>query len=355
MVKLTVTSDLHGEEAKYLALVEHANQSDTNAVVVNGDFLDELDQERGFKYQESMSKIKFKYISDKERFDEAIKLAHIVQRIEANITQLGSKEKLAELVISNNKLDDKIKEELLLAVQNHESNKSRLEKLSKDIEEQEGDNLEKGEKESIKSFQEQTRKDIKSIDDILAGSQKPVYGVAGNHDPALVYEMKNVRFLERTKTVNIKGLRIAGNPSTYELPMGLPQELYSHLDRHGAMSDKDAEAVLLEKKIEELESYQRLKDEEIDVLCLHKGVGNKMTSEKSGYDPVAYRLVKEKRIPFILCGHFHSGLIARANDILGIRSGPDTVYEVDINPETKQVNYIDIYKFVRIGQEKKAA
>lgn len=354
MTKLFVASDLHGELEKYEALVSHTNSSDIDAVVINGDFVNKTDPETGYDFVRVIGERRFKYVSNKERIQEFAQLSQIVSTIESNLQELdGDKEKLARLIVQGDRLEDKVKVVLLDALENHDENISKLEILGPEVEKEEAENIQRGLLEAVKYIEDK----VKSVDEVLGKSKKPVYGVAGNHDPNFVYEiMKHVKFLDKTGSVDIKGVKIAGNPSTSEFLRGFEglEQLYDHLYNYPGVKDENVSEFLKENPVDNTDLYQRLKDEPIDVLFLHKGVGDKMAPGQNGYDPVAYKLVKEKRVP-VFCGHFHDSLISNVNDILGIRSGPDIAYEVDIDAESKRINYIDVYRFVKIGDVAQAA
>lgn len=355
MVRFVVMSDPHEVDGRFGALVDYVNDSSKNidAVFINGDFLNEhFEDEQGRKstgYIGFLKERKFDYVNQ-EKLAKVRQLGHVVSIVENLLRESGGdKAKLAEEVVSMDKLEDKFKDTFLENIKNHENNISNFNKLNKEMEIEEKDNVKRGIKDGPRKLVQYMKDRIKVIDKKLAESNVPVYGVAGNNDPGLIYkEMKSVHFLEKEGSININGLRIAGNPSTWEMPKGLEAlvEFYDHLDNsENHVKDENVESYLREKGVENIPVTKRLKDEKIDVLFLHKGVGGKMVNGND-YDPAAYKLVKDKN-PITFCGHYHSSLITYVNGKLGIRSSPDIVYDVEIDPRTKKISWVDVLRVVK--------
>lgn len=296
-MKIVHCTDPHTDLRKFQAVVNHANSSDANAVLITGDLTDKDSEAYETVYpqffQRALVKNGRKFVS---RLDEAKK----------------------------------------------EGNKKKLEAILKEL-----DNSPEGEaieKEAQKDFRAYQISEMQAIDKILAGLNKPAYAVTGNHDPDFTYKiMENVHFLDKEGSVEIGGIRFAGTPSTYEPVKNISYLDYSHLGDYVVEGDG--------RKVEDSPEYNRLKGESIDVLATHCGLADRL--ERDTYrdkkpDQVMYKLIRDKGVKLNLSGHFHEQLIKKVDDILQLNPGSERVYEIDMDKKDGKVivNEVVVYKYV---------
>lgn len=206
---------------------------------------------------------------------------------------------------------------------------------------------------TLEDILKKSEQDFKKIDNVLAGINADIYGVAGNHDPANIYGvMQNIIFVERQEEpIDFHGLKIAGAVNSYEQIVGLPEELFPHLGIDPSTSQ--AKQKIAEIGAEEFYSrnpeYQRLKGKKIDVLLMHKGVGSLAVEGdvNADYGAGIARIVQEAKPKIILCGHLQKvGWKTEENGFQGIRSSEKKFYILHIDESAKRIRKIVPYEFV---------
>lgn len=306
MVKILHATDVHTDLKKYEAIVNHANNSKVDAVLITGDLTDK----------------------DSEAYETAY--PQFVQRA---------------LVKNGGKFVSRLEEA------EKAGDRKKLEEIVKELENSPEDKIIK--KEAQDMFRAYQISEMQAIDKILAGLNKPAYAVTGNHDPDFTYKiMENVHFLDKEGSKDIGGIRFAGTPSTYEPVKNISYLDYSHLGDY---------VIEGEGKVEDSPEYNRLKDENIDVLATHCGLADRLerdTYKNKKPDQVMYRLMKTKSVKLNLSGHFHEELIKRVDDILQLNPGSERVYEIDMYKDKKAgkviVNEVVVYEYVldKVGTSK---
>lgn len=186
--------------------------------------------------------------------------------------------------------------------------------------------------------------------------------IPGNHDYKEIYDEVEGKFLNK-ESAEIKGIKFAGGLNTYEVARGVDSEylvdmkddisidqVAHHLQEKGLIKEGMSETELqnvfgkaLETFGKQTEIYERLKDQEIDYLVTHKGPMGELTNNNpSGVGTT--NLIKEKGCNN-LCGHFHKETISKIENSTGFRAGPNQFYTIDVNEDSKKINYVDVYEY----------
>lgn len=347
MVKILHATDVHTDLKKYEAIVNHANSSDVDAVLITGDLTDKDSEAYHSVYAQLMGK-SIKASAGKEVLDIAKKQTELAKRVMPLVglmQQTGARPEDLEGLIEGLDADKDKKTRLKADAKDIKINAEKLQKLGEEFKKSlEADpNYAKINSEVITEFRKYQTSEIKSVNEVLVKSKKPVYAVTGNHDPNFISELMDIHFLDKDGSADIKGIRFAGTPSTYEMPKGIPQEDYSHLEDYVVEGEG--------KKVEGSREYNRLKDEKIDVLATHGGLADRL--ERDNYkhkkpDQVMYKLMKDKEVKLNLSGHFHEELIKKVDNILQLNPGTERVYEIEMEKKDKgvYVNKVTVYKYV---------
>jgi Icc-related predicted phosphoesterase len=321
-MKLLHATDIHTEITKYEAIVNHANSSDVDAVLVTGDFVDKDSQAFPQAFAISLNKALEQYAGPELK--GAINELNFTVEKAQKMEQAGATREDLESLISEAK-------NIQLKIGELEKNDPNVEKIH-DV--------------ALEGFRGYQTAEAKAVDQVLGKSSKPVYGVTGNHDPVWLYQaMDNVHFLDKEGSVEIKGIKFAGTPSTYESVRGIPMDDYSHL------GDYVVEA--MGGTVESSPEYNRLKNEDFDVLATHAGVADRIANDtmmQNQPDSIMYKLMKEKGAKLNLSGHFHGELenhLRKVDDILNLNPGSDKVYEIDMEKRANgvYVNKISVYRY----------
>lgn len=347
MVKILHATDVHTDLKKYEAIVNHANSSDVDAVLITGDLTDKDSEAYHSVYAQLMGK-SIEASAGKEVLDIASKQKDLAGRVIPLVglmQQTGASPEDLESIIDGIDIDENKKTKLKADAKDIKINVEKLQKLGEEFKKSlEADpNYAKINSEVITEFRKYQVSEIKAVNDVLVKSKKPVYAVTGNHDPNFISnEMENVHFLDKDGSADIKGIRFAGTPSTYE-----PVRNISYLD-YGHLGDYVIEG---EGKVEDSPEYNRLKDEKIDVLATHGGLADRLerdTYKHKKPDQVMYKLMKDKEVKLNLSGHFHEELIKRVDEILQLNPGTERVYEIEMEKKDKgvYVKKVIVYKYV---------
>lgn len=277
MVKILHATDVHTDLKKYEAIVNHANNSKVDAVIISGDLTDK---------------------------DSVAYPAICSELITASVKKYGS-EALVKHIEETERID-----------------------LSAVLEDLGEDKSKKVLEEAHKAFRAYQVSEMKAIDEILKGCKKPIYAVTGNHDPIFTYQfMENVHFLDREGSAVIGGLKLAGTPSTYEMVPGILPVDYGHLRDYNVDGNVDSSP-----------EYRRLNGQDIDVLVTHCGLVDRLqrdTMRGKKPDQIMYKIMKEKGVKVNLSGHFHEKLHGVHEGILQLNPGSDLFFEIDLKKGSK--------------------
>ncbi len=345
-MKLLHATDVHTDLRKYEAIVNHANSSNVDAVLITGDLSDKDSGAYQKIYQTAMRSAIEKHAS-KEALATLKNTEAAAQSVFPLINLMqhtGAKPENLEALIGELDVDENIKERLKTDAKDFKANFEKFRKLNEQFQAalKKDQNSEKIENEADKTFEDYQKKEIKDIHAVLSQCKKQVYAVTGNHDPGFISEfMENVHFLDKDGTAEICGIRFAGTPSTYESVKGITDKNYKHLEDY-VIKSKEGE-------VEKSPEYNRLKKDKFDVLATHCGIADRTYRDKmQGPDMVAYRLMKEKEVKLNLSGHIHDELIKKVDDILQLNPGAERVYEIDMEKKDGKVhiNKVVVYKYV---------
>ena len=250
MVKILHATDVHTDLKKYEAIVNQANNSEVDAVIISGDLTDK----------------------DSEAYQVICS-----QLVTSSLKKYGGEEAVRKIE-QTGRID-----------------------LSALLEDLGNDNSKKFIEETVKAFRAYQASEIKAIDEVLKACKKPIYAVTGNHDPIFTYKlMENVHFLDREGSAAIGGINFAGTPSTYEMVPGILPVDYGHLGDYN-----------VDGNVADSPEYRRLSGESIDVLVTHCGLLDRLkrdTMRGKKPDQIMYKTMKEKGVRLNLSGHFHEKL-----------------------------------------------
>lgn len=332
-------SDIHTKEnlQEIKSVAELANSIENlDAVLCAGDLFDgwyhaelvQNAQEEQKKAQEKLSDEEQAFLQDESK-QMMLQVHDLVQ-------------KHGEDVFSQLNVEDEQKEVLK---QEYETNKETLAKVSSKFQKV---------NEALQTLEEKITKHISGADKVIGEINSTFYMVRGNHDIDSVYSMKNVHFLDKTSSIDIKGIKIAGAPNTNERIPQLADGFYKALeidifDKDAFVKEKGEE--VYQKLLEDLPIAKRLKNAEIDILVTHKGLHEMAIGTGRNGEPVNYgygraleKIVKKKKPSVILGGHIHGrGYIVQKRGYQGIRSSDQRAYTLHVDTETKKVSKIDVY------------
>jgi len=332
-------SDIHTKEnlQEIKSVAELANSIENlDAVLCAGDLFDgwyhaelvQQAQESQKKAQDNLSEEEKEFLQDKSK-QVMLQVHELVQKHGEDVfSQLNAEEEQKEFL-----------------KQEYEANKEIIEKVSGKLQQL---------NEAVKTLEEKITTHINGADQIIGEINSAFYMVRGNHDVDSVYSMKNVHFLDKTGSIEIKGLKIAGAPNTDERIPQLADGFYKSLeidifDKDGFIKEKGED--VYQKLLDDLPIAKRLKNAEIDILVTHKGlhemaIGTDRNGEPHnyGYGRALEKIVKKKKPAVILGGHVHGrGYIVQKRGYQGIRSSDQRAYTLHVDTETKKVSKIDVY------------
>lgn len=207
---------------------------------------------------------------------------------------------------------------------------------------------------SVKEMMQTAESDLKTMDGILAGVTVPLLGVAGNHDPGLIYDaMPHIKWTEKGIQV-VKGIRFAGAPNLtqYDCAVQPQTGYYEGIEFETPAEQSKLEAAVKQHSKDEVYSnispaYARLKNEKFDVLLAHKGFEEGASDGKKQFPfsiPLLELVKKNKAIT--LNGHIHrqKGL-SYGKEYDGIRSSDQVFFVVGYDDQKRKLEYIDKYKW----------
>jgi hypothetical protein len=181
----------------------------------------------------------------------------------------------------------------------------------------------------------------------------PIYGVRGNHDLVFAYNtMSNIKYLEMLKDpVEVKGLRIAGAPNVGETQAFLYKEFAKdvEMEQHAPV-EQIAEFLAQNGDAEDLKEfyannpvYQRMKDQEFDMLLTHQGLDEFAGSHGCG---IGLSKIVQMKKPLLVCsGHLHKkGLRNDEFGYYGAKTCERVAYVHHINTETKEIEQVEVFE-----------
>lgn len=236
---------------------------------------------------------------------------------------------------------------------------------------------------------------FRRLDQILGQAGCPVYAVRGNWetDAVLEYKWQNLKFLEKSGVVDIKGVKIAGVPNWYEAPAplatsgfyknreqdpafggnrgGLDQEFEHLLFKNGTEQEKMGWTMARQIPTRFLAKnpvWNRLKDEpKIDVIVTHKGP-DELATEGEGQAMKNYGsgiglavAIATKKPSVVIAGHIHGKSkvvhqpISEDHAYQGVRTSNEEFFGMTIDTDSKRIVKMDKFRWPKEVVYKKAA
>ncbi len=336
-------TDIHDvpDFGKTKAIADFLNSGKVDVGYLGGDFV----QARRYMnlLQERMAKQGLEGLSKDEQ-----QLFQVYAQMQGFLAE-SSLEEIKEQLAQIEKKNDELKE-LEQMVKSYEANQKTI-------------NANKGRYNSIieqsqkgvKEMMQTAESDLKAIDKILSSASVPLLGVAGNHDPGLIYKaMPHIKWAEQGIQV-VKGVRFAGAPNLTQYDFGnvLPQTGYCE----GMELEIPADPSKLEQLVKQhgkdevyshfSSSYARLKNEKFDILLAHKGFEECASDGKNQFPfsiPLLELVKKNKAVT--LNGHIHGpNGFKCGKEYRGIRSSDQIFFVVGYDDQKKCVEYLDKYRW----------
>lgn len=219
-------------------------------------------------------------------------------------------------------------------------NKEKFKQIKQDLENKKFQNY----KNLEKIILNQASEDIK----ILKNSKVPVFGVRGNHDTdqyvKALGDAKAIEWLDlESNSLKLKNLKFAAASNTFEILISLDENFYKSLEPAIPLKfyyeNKD------KIDIKNVPSYQRLKDQNFDVLLLHKGLHG--FASYMDWDVGIDKIVAEKKPKIIFCGHGHTEIWNRNYGYDGFQASNNKIYLIEIDLDNKNIKNIVPYRYTK--------